>query len=229
MTKETETKEHKIVFLPKDSASFIQDIQNLLYLNKEQLSIILDEFQKRHDSFSTVHVSKLLSASIDIVNAATSLIIYLNHLIAAHGLPLTEIEKELLLLGWDKERISVLTAKLKTFDDKTKADIEKLYWSFRDVAMEGHVTDIEDSLRFNTIHGEGGKLLGLLPTMKIQFQMSSNLGEKKEIFNVYGSLDDLGILIKRLQETYEYGMHGAKRLKQDLKEQIICVPEEEDV
>ena len=123
-----------------------------------------------------------------------------------------------------KPEVNRTDPKTKT---ETKTEIERIFWSFRDVAMEGHLTDLDDSLRYNHVFGERGKFLGLVPIVRIRFEVSSNLGQKKEFFSIYGTLDDLGILIKRLQETYESAMNDVKRLKQEFKEKIICTPEDD--
>ncbi len=226
MTEEHEKERRERSFLPKDKEAFLKDTQYLFYLNKDQLSLLVDEFQKKHDSFSTAGVAKLLNTRIDIVNSSASIILYLNHMITSHHLPLENIEREFVSLGLEKDSVSFLVSKLRSIDEQTKADMEKIFWSFRYIALEGNLTDVDGSLHYNHIVGEG-KFLGLVPTVRLQFEISSNLGEKKEFFSISGTLDDLSILIKRLQEAYESAMLDVKRLKQEFKERIICVPKDD--
>ena len=210
--------------IPLEDKKFVADVLDSFSIDKEHILIALDELKKNGDSFSTVKVANLLNIPVNSVDSFVALTIFFLHFIAAHGLSLQSLEQNLLEVGCDKDKVSATISKLQDFDESTQIAIGKVYWLSAELISETHYVGVNYHINYNSLEDESGKFIGLAPVVKLKFRVSSAQGESRFV-TISESLDNLSIMIKRLQEIYEDVSNDTKKLI-DLKDKLICIPSE---
>jgi len=226
MTKEHGKEERTTSIIPpREPEKFIRDVNRAFSLNKNQISFILDELKIRRDSFSTVHAAKSLNTPIDVVNAYATFVQFVVHMMTSHHIELASIEDDLMKIGCEKDKVSLLVSMLRSLDEQTIIGIGKSYWLGIEVSPELHFGEVDSEINYRSLVDDKGNFLGLAPILRLQFELITVRGDKKT-FTLHSGLDDLNILIKLLQEIYETAVKDTKTLKQEFEGKIACVPED---
>lgn len=219
------SKDMKTPSFPTEDESLAQDVLDTFSIDIKQMLTILDELQKKRDSFSIAHVANMLDMPVDYAESFASFMILTSHFITAHGLKLESLEKSLLKLGCDKNNVSAIISKLREFDEQIRKDIEKRYWLEIELLSEKSMSDVHFEVSYKSLEDEAGQFIGIAPVIKLGLHMISD-NDESEVFSMHIGLDDLKVLIKRLQEINREASNTVKKLKVDLKDKLICVPSE---
>ncbi|MGI0013425.1 MAG: hypothetical protein ACREBU_08310 [Nitrososphaera sp.] len=219
------SKEDAISVLPsKNTEKFIRDVKQLFSLDEDQILMLVHELQSKGDSFSHRQAAKIAGIRINRIPRQVAIIVYVNHLVRSHGIATEEFTKAFISMGCDKQKVSSFVTKIANLDEDAKARIDSFYWITSSVLHITHVERIRSKLVYSEIRGEDDEIFGLAPIINVTFITESEHEEKEEYLDSQFTLDGLGTLIGMLQEAHDKATMDARKLKEELKTKILCIP-----